>query len=119
MKRVLIVEDDMILSLLLAKVVKRFGHEVIGKVSTGENAIKSVYELQPDLMIIDITLEGDLDGIQTMEIIRTNSEVSFFYITGNSDPKIKSRAMKTKPRGFLVKPIELNELEKTLSIALK
>ncbi|MEX0778587.1 MAG: response regulator [Balneolales bacterium] len=118
MKQVLIVEDDMILSLLFAKVVKRFGYEVMGKVTTGESAIKAVKERKPDLIIIDISLDGELDGIETMKRITAFSGPSFIYITGNSDPGIKARAMETNPISILAKPVGLDELKDAISMAL-
>ncbi|MEX2632845.1 MAG: response regulator [Balneolales bacterium] len=117
MKTVLIVEDDMLLSLLLAKQVKRLGYEVISRATSGASAINKVKDFNPDIIIMDIKLEGDLDGIDAMNSIRTFSDAAFFYITGNSDPETITRAMKTNPVVYLIKPIELNKLGEALTKA--
>ncbi|MEX2634606.1 MAG: response regulator, partial [Balneolales bacterium] len=114
MKNILIVEDDMILSRLLETIVTHFGYEVVGKESTGKKAIKSTRELKPDIIIIDISLQGDLDGIETMNFIRTFYEVPFIYITGNSDHQTKIRAMETKPSCILFKPVGMTDLKNAL-----
>lgn len=115
MKRILIVEDDRILSFLLKKQITRLGYEVIGRVDSGEKAIQSVKNDRPDFILMDIKLEGGIDGIETMTQIRTFSDVPFLYLTGNSDPNTRLRAKQTKPAEYLVKPIDSKVLEKALA----
>lgn len=116
-KQVLIVEDDMLLSLVEERLVEKLGHEVIHKTDSGEEAVKKTEELQPDLIIMDIILKGDLDGIQAMQEIRKNSDVPVVYLSGNSDRFNYERAKKTGFVEYLVKPITLKDLKKPMQKA--
>ncbi|MEX0928281.1 MAG: response regulator [Balneolales bacterium] len=118
MKKVLIVEDDRILSFLLSKQLKRLGYEVVGRIASGEEAIDSVKKANPDFLLMDINLEGELDGIDTMARIRSFSDIPFLYLTGNSDPNTRFRADKTRPVAYLIKPILIKDLSEVLSAAL-
>lgn len=116
-KKVLIVEDDMLLSLVEERLIQKLGHEVVAKVTTGEEAIEKSKELSPDLIVMDIVLKGELDGIQAMEKIREHSDVPVIYLSGNSDRYNFERAKKTEFTDYLVKPITSKDLEKPLEIA--
>ncbi len=116
-KKVLIVEDDMIISMVLERMILKLGHEVINKVITGQGAIDSARELDPDLILMDIQLKDDIDGISAMQKIRENSDVHVIYITGNSDQYNLSRAKKTNFVDYLVKPIQMSHLKKSISKA--
>ncbi|MEX2641167.1 MAG: response regulator [Balneolales bacterium] len=118
MRKALIVEDDQVLSFLLSVQLELLGYGVAGSVVSGEEAIKAMKELKPDFLLVDINLKGNLDGIETMELIKTVSGVPFIYLTANSDLTTKSRALKTEPHGYLIKPIGLSALRNTLSLAL-
>lgn len=113
-KRVLIVEDDMLLSLVEERLIQKLGHDVVAKVGSGEEAIKKADELNPDLIIMDIILKGEMDGIQAMEIIRKKSDVPVVYLSGNSDRFNYERAKKTRFTDYLVKPITSQDLKKPL-----
>jgi CheY-like chemotaxis protein len=116
-KKVLIVEDDMIISMVLERMILKLGHEVINKVITGQGAIDSARELDPDLILMDIQLKDDIDGISAMQKIRKNSDVHVIYITGNSDQYNLSRAKKTNFVDYLVKPIQMSHLKKSIEKA--
>lgn len=116
-KQVLIVEDDMIISMVLERMIIKLGHKVINKVITGEEAIASALDLAPDLILMDIQLKDDIDGISAMEEIRKESDVQVIYITGNSDQYNLSRAKKTNYVDYLVKPIQMSHLKKSMSKA--
>lgn len=116
-KNVLIVEDDMIISMVLERMINKLGHEVVDKVITGRDAIDRAFELDPDLILMDIQLKDDLDGISAMQQIREKSEVPVIYITGNSDQYNLSRAQETNFVDYLVKPIQMNHLKKSISSA--
>jgi CheY-like chemotaxis protein len=116
-KKVLIVEDDMIISMVLERMIKKLGHHVIEKVITGQGAIDSTFEHNPDLILMDIQLKDDIDGISAMEEIRNKSDVNVIYITGNSDQYNLSRAEKTNFVDYLVKPIQMSHLKKSISKA--
>lgn len=116
-KNVLIVEDDMIISMVLERMIKKLGHEVVDKVITGQGAIDSAFELNPDLILMDIQLKDDIDGISAMQKIREESDVPVIYITGNSDQYNLTRAQKTNFVDYLVKPIQMSHLKKSINKA--
>lgn len=113
-KKVLIVEDDMIISMVLERMILKLGHKVINKVITGQGAIDSALNMNPDLILMDIQLKDDIDGITAMEKIRSESDVHVIYITGNSDQYNLSRAKETNFVDYLVKPIQMNHLKKSI-----
>lgn len=111
-KNVLIVEDDMLLSLVEERLIEKMGHKVIAKVGSAKEAIEKARELKPDIILMDIILKGDVDGIQAMEEIRKHSNVPVVYLSGNSDRFNYERAKKTGFTDYLVKPITSNDLYK-------
>lgn len=111
-KNVLIVEDDMLLSLVEERLIEKMGHKVVAKVGTGSEAIDKAKELSPDIILMDIVLKGDIDGIEAMEEIRKYSTVPVVYLSGNSDRFNYERAKKTGFTDYLVKPITSNDLYK-------
>jgi CheY-like chemotaxis protein len=111
MKRVLIVEDEFILQMMIEKMLQRMGHEVVGKAKSGEMALELVEVHQPDIILMDIKIIGDYDGIDTVLKIRAFSDAPVLYLTGNSSPEIAERAAATKPMNFLTKPFEFHDLK--------
>lgn len=116
-KKVLIVEDDMIISMVLERMILKLGHHVVDKVITGKKAVESAFDLKPDLILMDIQLKDNIDGITAMQEIRTQSGVQVIYITGNSDEYNLSRARKTNFVDYLVKPIQMSQLRESISKA--
>ncbi|MGM0546708.1 MAG: response regulator [Bacteroidota bacterium] len=117
--RVLIVEDDMLLSMVEERLIKRLGYEVVGKVTKGAEAIEKVDKLKPDIIVMDISLKGDLDGIDTMEAIRQKSDVPVIYLSGSGDRYSVERAKKTGFTDFLTKPVTGGDLKEPLFAAMK
>lgn len=116
-KKVLIVEDDMIISMVLERMVLKLDFSVVAKVTTGQGAIDGFQEFMPDLILMDIQLDDDIDGISAMEAIRKKSEVPVIYITGNSDQYNLNRAQKTQFIDYLIKPIQMTDLQKSITKA--
>lgn len=114
---VLVVEDDLILSMVLVRMMEKLGYIVLEKSHSGAGAIAAAKKLHPDLILMDIQLKDDLDGISAMQEIRKESVVPVIYITGNSDRKNIERARETDFIDYLVKPIQMNELEKSIEKA--
>lgn len=114
-KRILIVEDEFIIAMLIEKQITRLGYEVVAKVTSGDKAIETVKSNKVDLVLMDIKIIGDMDGIETMHQIRTFSSVPVIYITGNSDPVTKQKAFETGPVGYIIKPIEMDTLRVALN----
>lgn len=113
-KKVIIVEDDLILNLLYESYLERLGFETEGELVYGKTAIETAKSINPDLIIMDISLEGEIDGIDAMLKIREFSDVPVIYITGNSDPYHVERAKQTEPLDYLTKPIEFEDLKKSV-----
>ncbi|MEX2477417.1 MAG: response regulator [Gracilimonas sp.] len=114
--RIIIVEDDKVLSLLLSKMIERIGHEVLGIITKGSDAIERIQSQKPDLILMDIMLEDDIDGIQAMSSLREKGiTLPVIYITGNSDPINYERAQKTDFLDYLIKPVGFDELQDTIS----
>jgi DNA-binding response OmpR family regulator len=113
-KTVMIVEDDLILNLLYESYLEKLGYDAEGELVYGKTAIEVAKKIKPDLILMDISLEGDIDGITAMKEIRKFSEVPVIYITGNSDPQHVHRAKETGYLDYLVKPIEFNDLKDSI-----
>ncbi len=114
MKRILLVEDDYIISMLLEKQIRRMGYEIAGKAESGERAINLTREEKPDLVLMDIELKGDMDGVEAVRQIREFSTVPVIYLTGNANEKTRREAEETKPDGFLVKPVDMDVLKQQI-----
>lgn len=116
--RILIVEDDMLLSLVEERLVLKLGYSVAGKAVSGDEAIQKVKELEPDLILMDISLRGKYDGVETMKIIRKFSSVPVIYLSGNSDKLSVERAKKTNFVDYLIKPVTESDLNTPIAKAL-
>lgn len=98
------------LTMLLEHILNRNGYEDLHFVKTGDEAVEKAREVNPSLILMDIFLEGSLDGIDAVQEIRNFNMAPVIYITGNSDYLTKSRAMDTGPSSYIVKPIDPEEL---------
>jgi CheY-like chemotaxis protein len=115
--RILVVEDETILALDLAMCLSDLGHEVAATAVTGEEAVRKAKETKPDLVLMDITLDIEMDGIQAAEIINRTRKIPLIYVTAHSDNETRKRAETTNPLGYLIKPIRTQELEEALYLA--
>ncbi|MDO8870108.1 MAG: response regulator [Methanobacteriaceae archaeon] len=118
MARILIVEDEGIGAMDLKYTLEALGHEVVYIACRGEEAIEKSLELLPDLVLMDIILKGDIDGITAAEELR-KSDIPFIYLTANSENATQERALATKPLGYVLKPFENIELKDVVELALK
>jgi len=118
-KRILVVEDDAIISELIMWRLKDLGYKNCNFVSSGEEAVEKAKEISPDLILMDVTLEGDLDGIDAIkEIKKFLPGVSFVYLSSHMEDDIIDRALATRPSGYIAKPFEDFELRMGIEIAL-
>lgn len=113
-RKVLIVEDDLVLNLLYESYLERLGFDTEGELVYGKTAIEAAKNLEPDLIIMDISLDGDIDGIEAMVEIRKFSDVPVIYLTGNSDPYHVKRAKETDYIDYLTKPIQFDDLKESI-----
>ena len=124
--KILIVEDERITAEDMKEALEDVGYEVSDMVSSGEEAIIKAKELRPDLVLMDIMLEGEMDGIEAAEQIRERFGIPVIYLTAYSDPSTVQRAKITEPSGyilkdpfgFLHKPFEESELNTAIEITL-
>ncbi len=115
---ILIVEDEGVIASHITRIVTQWGCQVIGPVSSGEAAIQAVEQSPPDLILMDIKLNGELSGIETATRIRARFDVPIIYITGYTENSLIREATFTAPYGYLVKPVREPELHATLQTAL-
>jgi CheY-like chemotaxis protein len=113
-KRVFIVEDEMIQAVILEKTIEKFGFEIVGSAKNGENAIKMIEELRPDIITMDIQLEDTIDGINVADKVQQHYLPEVIFITGNSDSLNYSRAKEVGFVAFITKPVQVEELKKAL-----
>jgi CheY-like chemotaxis protein len=117
-ERILIVEDESILAMLIKGKLRSSGYEVADWVDTGENAIKKAKELLPDLILMDIVLKGKMDGIEASKQIRNRLDIPIIYLTAYSDDDVLKRARITEPYGYLIKPFREDELNANIEMAI-
>ncbi len=117
--QILVVEDEHIVARSIERELDAFGYNVTAIASSGEEALEKVAETQPDLVLMDISLQGDMDGIQTTERMHEQFDIPVVYLTAYSDERTLERAQKTKPFGYLLKPYEERELLTTIETALQ
>ncbi|MHC4266906.1 MAG: ATP-binding response regulator [Planctomycetota bacterium] len=117
-EKILIVEDDRIVAEGTKRSLKRLGFNVSGIVSYGEKAVESIKECDPDLVLMDIMLKGEMNGIQATDQIHTQFDIPVVYLTAYTDEDVLNRAKITEPFGYIVKPFEERELNTTIEIAL-
>lgn len=116
--KILIVEDESIVSLEIQSRLEDLGYSVSDAVFSGEDAILSIEKNLPDLILMDINLRSDLDGIETSNQIRQKFNVPVIYMTAYADDETLQRAKASSPYAYIIKPIEVRELHTSIEIAL-
>ena len=116
--RVLVVEDESVVSKDIQESLKGLGYKVCGTAFSGDEAIKKAESLQPDLVLMDIVLKGDIDGVEAAETIRARHHVPVIYLTAYSDEHTLNRAKVTEPSGYILKPFDERELHTTIEVAM-
>lgn len=117
-KKILIVEDEAIVAKDIQMTLERIGYGIAAIVSFGEEAVEKAGELAPDLVLMDIVLKGEMDGIQAASEIHKHSNVPIIYLTAYSDEITLQKAKLTYPYGYIIKPFEKNDLKIAIEIAL-
>lgn len=117
-KRILIVEDERIVADDIKMSLEKLGYDACGIVSSGESAIKKAGNLHPDLILMDIVLEGEMDGIDASAAIHSQFKIPVVYLTAYTDKKTLERAKITEPFGYIIKPFQDRDLHTTIETAL-
>lgn len=115
---ILVVEDDINVAAVMEARLESFGYKVCEIARTGLKAIEGQDRHQPDLILMDILLEGDMNGIEAAEQISARSDVPIIFISCLNDPSVLDKAIQTHPYGYLVKPYDNAELRSCIEIAL-
>jgi diguanylate cyclase (GGDEF)-like protein len=108
--KVLIVEDESLIAYDIGMTLKKFGYMVVDMVDTAEKSIQSARELKPDVILMDIVLKGDMDGIDAAAMIRHELNIPIIFITTYSDEFFVNRAAAQIPYGYILKPFRMQEL---------
>jgi len=116
-KQILVVEDEVITAMYIQKQLKNLGYDVPVTVPSGEEAVKKVKENNPDLVLMDINLKGEMDGIEATSKIHSFSDIPVIFLTAYADDKTLERAKITEPYAYMIKPCKDRELQINLEIA--
>lgn len=116
--KILIVEDEYITAENIKSTLERLGYDVLDIVSSGEEAIQRSSELHLDLVLMDIKLKGDMDGVEAAAQIRDRFNVPIVYLTAHADVNTLQRVALTEPYGIILKPFEDRDLQTSIKIAL-
>ena len=116
---VLIVEDQRSSAEVLAEDLERLGYRIVGIVESGSQAFQMIKAIQVDVILVDIVLKGETDGISLVEQFRPILQVPIIYLTSISDRQTLKRARRTNPSGYIIKPYKLNDLNNTIQDAIQ
>ncbi|MBC8319339.1 MAG: PAS domain S-box protein [Bacteroidetes bacterium] len=117
-KRILLVEDDGIIVTRLKSILQKFGYETVDVLAYGEDVIDQVNKELPDLVILDIRLSGEINGVEVAEQLKAKYDIPVIFITAFSDEKLLEQARLTEPYAYLIKPINERELYATIELVL-
>lgn len=116
--KILVVEDEMIIAAKISMQLTSLGYEVTGILPRGEQAVQQVKENKPDIILLDINLRGELDGIETALQIQQFAQIPIIYLTANSDEVTFNRAKPTKPYAFISKPFKQLDLQRAIELTI-
>ncbi len=117
-QKILITEDEVLVARELAETLEELGYEVTAIAHDGKTALQKVSETSPDLVLMDIVLPGQMDGIEVANFIRAHHHIPVVYLTAYADTETLDRAQITEPFGYLIKPFQAKALHTTIQVAL-
>ena len=116
-KRIMIVEDEALVALEMESYLNEMGYSVTARVNSGNRAVEKAIEVPPDLILMDINLNGEIDGIEAALQIRSTLDIPVVFVTAYAEEEKLERAKLTLPYGYLLKPIQERELKTAISMA--
>jgi len=116
--KILIVEDEMIIGANISLQLSKLGYEVTGIESRGEEALRHVKQHKPHIVLMDIQLKGNLDGIETVKLMQKEINIPVIYLTANADQEHFDRAKSTNPYAFISKPFKKLDLEHAIELVI-
>lgn len=115
---ILVVEDESIVSKDIQHSLKKLGYNVVGAAATGEKALELVRSERPDIVLMDIMLKGEMNGIETAEIIRNELAIPVIFLTAYADESTLAKAKVTEPYGYIIKPFKEIDLHTSIEMAI-
>lgn len=115
---ILVVEDESIVSKDIQHSLKKLGYNVVGAAATGEKALELVRLERPDIVLMDIMLKGEMNGIETAEIIRNELAIPVIFLTAYADESTLAKAKVTEPYGYIIKPFKEIDLHTSIEMAI-
>ena len=115
---VLVVEDESIVSKDIQQSLKKLGYNVVGAASTGENAVALALEAKPDIILMDIMLKGEMNGIEAATRIRAEANIPVIFLTAYADESTLTKAKVTQPYGYIIKPFKEIDIHTSIEMAL-
>lgn len=117
--KILVVEDEMIIAANISMQLTEMGHEVIGIIPRGEDALNHIKRNRPDIVLIDIQLKGELDGIEIAQKMQElHNDLAIIYLTANADEANFNRAKFTRPYAFISKPFQKLDLQRSIELTI-
>jgi len=116
--RVLVAEDEGLIAEAICDRLTEAGCEVVATADTGVGAVEAALALRPDLILMDVRLKGDMDGIRASELVNEKMRVPVVYLTGHSDQKTLQRAKAASAYGYVLKPFHIRNLIVTIEVAV-
>lgn len=116
--KIYVLEDEPLIAETIKTCLEKEGYEICGMADNVKEAVFDVEALQPDLILVDITLEGDLDGIDFVNHLKKKSDIPFIFLTSLSDSETLEKVKQTEPFGYIVKPFNEKTLKTNIELAL-
>ena len=116
--QIMVVEDEAIVAMDIQSRLEDLGYSVIASIRSGEEAVRTAGEMRPDLILMDINLQGDMDGISAAACIQERNPTPVVYMTALGDKETLHRAITTEPMGYIIKPIDEQKLRAAVEVAL-
>lgn len=116
-KKILIVEDESIIAVATMRKLLKLGYDVVGITANGRDAIRAAVLHRPDLVLMDIHIDGDFDGIDTARIIAVNPGCRILFFTSERDMEVLERARTVDSLGILFKPLNVREFNKAVELS--
>ena len=116
--KILVVEDEMIIAAKISMHLTNLGYEVTGILPRGEEALLSVEENRPDIVLMDIRLKGEMNGIDTAILMQKNADMPVIFLTANADEATFNKAKAAKPYAFISKPYKQTDLQRAIELTI-
>jgi len=117
--KVLIVEDDAVIASIEKWRLLKLGYELCGSAENGADALSSVEKMKPDIVLMDIALKGEIDGIETAGRIKKEYNIPVIFVSSNTDDATLSRVKAVRPDGFIIKPFDDDDLRIAIELGIK